>query len=275
MIRPDLRQVAAGLKCRLAKVVGRRRGAGVLPYTPFVILCTARTGSEFLKSLLNDHDNVIAWGALFAPASRDRIRWGFVGQSQRASLRELLLRDPDQFLEREVYTLYPASIQAVGFKIFYGHAQSDEWQSVWSYLRRREDIRVLHLRRRNLLARQVSLELAQTSRVWRSRGGPSDGIPSITLDFDKCVEEFRRVRRGERELGEMFGPARVLDLAYEDLAASQATEMSRVFEFLGVENQGVRPATRRQSSGALKDKIENFDELEARFRGSPWHQFFT
>jgi LPS sulfotransferase NodH len=270
----DISALASGLRCRSAKWLGRFHREDEPKYAPFVIVCTARTGSEFFKSLLNDHKNMIAWGALFAPASRNRIRWGFAAQPQRASLRRLILDDPVGFLEREIWTSYPSAIRAVGFKLFYGHARSGEWRSVWSYLQRRTDTRILHLRRQNLLARQVSLELAQASRIWRSKG--RDRVPRsmVNLDFDACLREFRRVEEGAAEIDAMFPSERVINVVYENLAVDQAAEMQRVFDFLGVENRGVRASTRRQSGGMLKDQIGNFHELERRFRGSHWHKWF-
>jgi hypothetical protein len=96
----------------------------------------------------------------------------------------------------------------------------------------------------------------------------------VNLDFDACVREFQRVEEGEAEIDAMFAGERVLDVIYENLAADQAAEMRRVFDFLGVENRGVRASTRRQSAGLLRDRIENFDELERRFRGTHWHSWF-
>ncbi|MFC2023143.1 hypothetical protein ACFLT5_00195 [Chloroflexota bacterium] len=96
--------------------------SGHLDYERFIILGQERTGSNFLKDLLNSHSQIIASGELFQ--SFDVIHWEY-GFHRMDPPRRLLVAfqdDPVGFLESYVFAKFPKRISAVGFKLFYAHA---------------------------------------------------------------------------------------------------------------------------------------------------------
>ena len=78
-----------------------------------MILGSARTGSNFLLSLLSSHPSIKTYGELFNLDSlpRDDL--------------SAALEDPVAYLQRRVYMPHGPGISAVGFKMFYDHLTKD------------------------------------------------------------------------------------------------------------------------------------------------------
>lgn len=252
--------------------------AGAIPshqdYTRYVIVGQSRCGSNFLRGLLNSHPGIIAYGELFRRYGE--LNWGLPQYPATRRQLALIRRDPVAFLEQEVFQRYPRHIRAVGFKLFYYHAANPEWQSVWRYLQERRDIRVIHLRRRNMLQTLVSRRIANLTQQWslgNPHGRPLEAGP-IRLDYDDCLRRFNINQRWERETAERFRNRPMIEIVYEDLARNYQGTLQHLQRFLGVEENSVTPQTRKQMRKPLAEQIANYAELKARFHGTPWAAFF-
>lgn len=249
--------------------------AGLLPgnsdYVRFVCIGYARTGSTLLMRSLNNHSRVIGYGEIVK--NIDRYPQHYHEFEGRQALFE---RDPVRFLQTMVFRKYPPQIDAVGFKIFYHHAPRDTaWgRAVWDYLVGQPALRVIHLRRRNLLAAHVSRKKAAAADEWIKYSGASqDG--GVTLDYEETRARFEQAQAWEREYDALFAGHPLLDLVYEDVAADYAAEMRRVQDFLGLPARDVPPATKKRPPQPLSEQIANYDELKERFAATPWAEFFT
>lgn len=241
-------------------------------YRPFVVVSRPRTGTNMLRSILNQHGRVLAFGEVFR--SPEFIGWAMPGYPRIGPLRRCLEREPVRFLDEVVYGPYPRRFQAVGFKLFYGHARQPGWQPVWDRLQDRGDVVVIHMRRRNVLKALISFARAERTGVWESRRGRRPDPGPIALDYEQCRYLFEQNRRWEAECDTRFVDHAQVDLLYEDLTRDRAGQMRRVYEALGVEPRDVAPSTRRQGSKPLSASIANYTELKARFAGTPWEAFF-
>lgn len=250
--------------------------AGIIPshdeYRRFVIIARPRTGTNLLRSMLNAHGQVLAFGEVFRDP--EFIGWGMPYYPRIGPMRRLLERDPVRFLERVVYRRYPKRIRAVGFKIFYAHARNPEWLPLWDHLRERKELTVIHVRRRNLLGAYLSQVKARQTGVWETRRGTYRDPGPVMLDYGQCRHQFEVTRRQEQACDEQFSGHLKLDLYYEDLATDHAGQMRRALEALGVPYREVSPGIRKQGSRPLAESIANYAELRERFAGSPWEGFF-
>ena len=248
---------------------------GHLDYGRFIMLGTGRTGSQFLQSLLNSHSQVVAFGEIFQ--NFDVIRWDYGSYRREAPRRQLAAcqNDPIRFLETHVFAKFPKGISAVGFRLFYSHAQNTKQRCLWPYLQGRRDLRIIHLKRRNALRAFLSHRTAKETGRWRDVSGEpgGDGI-SIYLDHDDCLRWFTETRFQEEKHDVLFADHRKIDLFYEELSRDYASEMRRVQEFLGVEYQKVVTATHKQARRPLSTAISNYDELKEEFKGTSWEAFF-
>jgi hypothetical protein len=128
----------------------------------------SRVQDRLFVNLLNAHSRVLAFGELFR--SPETIGWDTApfNTSRSAKLLALYRADPVAFIGECIFRRWPRGWGAVGFKLFYYHARQLPYSSVWDYLAANRDIRILHIRRRNLLKQYYSLERAHKTNVWAS-----------------------------------------------------------------------------------------------------------
>ena len=243
------------------------------PATRFVILASARTGSNLLQGMLDSHEQVSCFGELFNDSNPSHIQWN---TSREIRAEDIALRDADPcgFLEQRVFAV-PPHVRAVGFKLFYFHAVQGPWSAIWPYLRGMSGLRVLHLRRTNLLRKLVSERLAaRTGKWWINRDEDAYCDVSIELGYDECMGEFDSARNYERDGLQRLAGQAVLDLTYERLAAAPEIEANRALEFLGVAPQILQARIKRQLRDPLTKVVSNYSELAARFAGTADAAFF-
>jgi LPS sulfotransferase NodH len=246
---------------------------GHLNYQKFIVLGWARTGSNFLRSLLNAHSQIIAFSEIFRDFNT--IDWGIPGYKiPSPKMLTLAQNDPIQFLQSEVFKEYPKHVAAVGFKIFYYHAQNEEWQPVWSYLQEHKDFRIIHLKRRNILKTYLSEMRAWKTGKWVNTNGQEQDNLSLPLDYEACLEKFETVRHKEEEFDRFFANHPKLEVFYEELSKNYAAEAKRLQQFLGVDYEPLAPATYKQRGQTLSQAIANYDDLKAKFAHTPWAEFF-
>jgi LPS sulfotransferase NodH len=269
---------------RLAFLLRRRLRRSVLQaglwdghasYRKFILLGEGRSGSNFLRGLLNSHGRIVLYGELFR--FFDGIGWEFPDLDrflQSGRLLALSQRDPARFLQREVFARYPRRIAAVGFKLFYYHAQEDGRRPVWRSLKDDRTIAVIHLKRTNTLRALLSLKKAFETNRWTAASGPeADGL-SIRLDYDECQERFVRSEETKRRYDAYFSEHPMLDVNYERLCQDPDGQGRRIQQFLGVDPRPLRASTYKQARLPLATAITNYPELKARFAGTRWESFF-
>jgi LPS sulfotransferase NodH len=242
-------------------------------YTPFVILGRSRVGSNLLRGLLNGHPAVTAYGEIFRDTRS--LDWDHTGYFQSGVGAALLRRDPVGFIDRRVFGRYPRGIRAVGFKLFYYHARDGRDAGVWPYLVGRHGLRVLHLKRRNILQTHLSRKRAALTDRWVNTSGQPEAPIAVELDYEECRKDFEQTRAWEDECDRLFAGHERVDVAYESLAGDYQAEAARIQAFLGLPLHAVAPSTYQQARQPLHHTITNYADLKARFAGTPWEGFFT
>ena len=235
-------------------------------YGRFLIVGKGRTGTNFLRLMLDDHPAVIAHGELFR--EHDRVDSRLVRPLQSSRALRQKLTDPVEFIEEKVFRPLPRSVGAVGFKLFYYHAREPDWRVVWDHLQRDDRVKVLHMTRRDDLATLVSLQRAQQSGNWV--GTSTADLPRLTLTPEECEEAFRGTLRWREDLASAFPPERVHEVVYEDLVADPSGIIEGVQRFLGLEVEALTAGSVRQSSGPTADAVANYEELRSHFSGTLW-----
>lgn len=241
-------------------------------YTPFLLLARSRTGSNLVRGLLGSRSDVRLFGEVFKRA--DSIEWGADALPVRGRALALYRHDPVKFLWTYVLGNQPREIRAVGFKLFYYHAQTDPVQAIWPALKAMPGLRILHLTRGNVLRTHLSRALAERSGRWVSTSAERQPTDPIVLDYQACLKNFVQTRAWEESAREFFRGQAMLEILYEDLAADPSRIMAEVQRFLGLDVRDLQPETCPQAGQPLRAAIANFAELEASFRGTPWAVFF-
>ncbi len=251
-----------------------RVGLSTSDYTRFVILGMGRTGSNLLATSLRSHPDVLCYGELFNNAQMGkRVDWGVDGHRSTQALAQLREEDTAQFIDRYLFGKKPLNVAAVGFKLFYYHATEGSTAEIWNRIES-DNIKVIHLRRKNLLETHLSMSKALSDRNWstlsRKKGGPESS--TVELSYDELDASFTQIREWEAEFARRFPES--FDLSYEDLVADYGGHMRKVSEFLGLEWFPMATPLRKQSSRPVWEKIANYDELARQFAGTHWAGFF-
>lgn len=244
-------------------------------YRRFVILGRGRTGSNFLRGLMNAHSRVVVFGELFR--TPDSIGWEFPDYERFRNSRApvaLMQSDPPAFLEREVFRNFPSRTAAVGFKLFYYHARDDRRRRLWAWLKEQKDLRVIHLKRRNTLRMIVSEKKAFRTDTWTNTTGAEESKFSVAIDYEECLRRFQHEQAEAAAHDRFFSGHPMLEVIYEDLASDYRDRTKRILEFLDLDYEPIEPSTYRQSSQPLAETIENYFELKDKFKGTRWEAFF-
>ena len=237
------------LRRQLAGVFGRR------DFTRFIILSRSRTGSNLLLSLLNSHPNVQAEWEIFAR----------------------LEGEPHDRRLARTFGRQPRRIRAKGFKLFYYHPLDDDSGALWRDLVADPSLRVIHLKRRNILRCLVSRKIAAQRDAWSADAEqPAEAAQRKAVSFtaSELQEGFSQTRSWEHMGDRDFRRHRLLSLAYEDLAAQPAATLERVQRFLGLPPVRLNSDMKKQNPEPLRQLVANYDELKQAFDGSPWSLFF-
>ena len=222
----------------------------------FIVLTRSRTGSNFLISLLNSHKEIKANGEL-------------VARKKQRSFEELI---------EEGLSSGDESVKASGFKIFYYHPIEAEGSAVWEKLVKMTELKVIHLKRRNILRTLVSHKLANLNNVWRQTADdrmPEAAIKRVRFNVEELERGFKNTKEWEAKGDLKFEGHNMLVVYYEDLISDPAGTCGGIFDFLGVRAWDPHSSLVRQNPERLNDLIVNFDELKGKFSGTRWAYLFN
>jgi LPS sulfotransferase NodH len=218
----------------------------------FAIVSNARTGSNYLLDGLKTSPAIRMYHEIFAGHNRE------IG------------RDFDRILST-AYQYENRSTQLVGFKVFYNHLTDEEWKKLTAL----DDLKIIHLTRKNRLRTVISLEIAFKTGQWTKAG--KSGSPKdkrVTLDPLKLLKRLEQIEEGERATRVRFCDRQILEVVYEELVRSPNDVFASVSAYLGVD--GIDPAKirlKRQNPESLAQLIINYDEVEAALKNTRFAEY--
>jgi hypothetical protein len=212
---------------------------GTNHYQKYIVLSRARTGSNLLISYLGSHSEIFAKGELF---------------------ESVCGRSIDRLFQ-SVYGFQPSFTKASGFKIFYYHPCDKPSPEVWQRLIDDKHIKVIHLKRRNILKTITSQMIAEETDQWLTTKSSDKSNSKVVLDPDRVVFEIHRVLDHYVEFEEKFKNHDVFEIFYENLVSDARGEFARVTDFLRVSRQDPKTILVKQSRGRAMDQIENAESV--------------
>jgi LPS sulfotransferase NodH len=265
----------------------------------FMILGSARTGSNLLLSLLSGHPSIKTYGELF---NLDTL--------PRDNLTEAL-EDPVAYLRRRVYKQHGPGISAVGFKMFYDHLKQDyfdkpvrvagashrlqdkfdrfsafiesnyDWETLarrfrgaWDFLVEDLSLAVIHLKRRNALDTLISLKRAFATNEWWSLKSVSRPTFTVHLDPEECSRYFQRMSDFQAAADTAFATHAKIDVIYEDLAERQQDALKAIFSLLDVPSLPLTTRMIKQNAAPAWETVANYEQLKNYFRHTQWSALF-
>ena len=238
---------------------------------PFLILSTARSGTNLLRALLNQHPRVRCLDEMLraGPPIAGELDEALGGDTAaQAEIDAAFAAEPGRFLKERVFHDAAVERDACGFKLFYSHPPGPHRAGIWELLAGFPELRVIHLVRRNRLRRHVSLAQAVLTDVWSQEIRSDAPPPAVHVDPDALLADVAEVDRAAAwALSRLFAHP-LLDMTYEDLARDPSREQERALAFLGATPLGLPPVRARGVSAPLRASITNHDSLRARLAGT-------
>jgi LPS sulfotransferase NodH len=184
--------------------------------------------------------------------------------------------DPVKFIDEIVFSPMPKRVKAVGFKLFYtvAHIRQEKFRCVFQHFKEMDDIKIIHLKRRNILRMHLSVKIALRQKKWLF--GQEDQVDQspVFLDYDELLNDIMKYERWKKEYDAFFENNQKIDVFYEELVSNFESEVVRIQKFLNVEPQRLKTIYKKQTTAPLSRLILNYNELKKRFEGTPWIYFF-
>ena len=216
-------------------------------YVPFLILSRSRTGSNLLNSYLGGHPNVRVKGEHFGWLKGDSI----------------------EKRDRQIYSKQPRHIRAAGCKVFYYHPHDGDQDALFAVLRAKPELRVIHLKRRDVVRSSLSWFLARHNDRYVATSDQellTAEKKRITIHPDEFIHEIRKTRGWEEQGPGMFPGKPMMDIYYEDLVSEPEREFGRVLRFLDLPPHRPQTYLVRQNPESIQALVANYAELEARLK---------
>lgn len=240
-------------------------------FTKFVVISEGRTGSNYLMYLLRSHPEIVMYSELFN--RNDPKVLEFLKLERRLVKND---EDPAEYISKEVFCPgYPSEVRGVGFKLMYYQARTKNWEGLWKYLKETKDIKIVHMMRKNLLARYLSLVLARRENVYITFDAKK-GIHKdpIFLDYDDFDAKLNGSVKDRNNIKNFFRGSDYYEVYYENLLENKNEECSRLQEFLNLSYKTLTSGTIQQRQGSLKEMVMNYDELKEKYKNTPHNIFF-
>jgi LPS sulfotransferase NodH len=218
----------------------------------FAIVGNARTGSNFLLGGLKSSPAIRMYHEIFASHNRK------VGENF------------DKILST-IYQHESKSTRIVGFKVFYNHLTDEEWKKLVAH----QDLKIIHLTRRNRLRTVISLEIAFKTGQW-TNSGKAGGLEEkrITLAPLKLLQRLEQIEEGEVVTRNRFCDRQILEVVYEELIESPQDVFAAVAAYLDVD--GIDPdriRLKKQNPESLEQLIVNYNEVESVLRNTRYAEY--
>jgi len=212
--------------------------------TRFIVLSEGRSGSTLLVDELGRRWDEIR-------SEREVFQWKWRGsKSFEAIARRTFIQDTGHAI--------------VGCKILLLQVSDEQLTQLLEL----QGMRVIFLRRRNLLRRYVSLKIAEQTDLWRQSSREKVRIPTleerrITIRTDNFYQRTMTTFAYFRRFEELAASVPSIDVYYEDLSSDLNNELRRIAEFLGAGEPSREdpPLLTKQNPESLEDLILNFDEV--------------
>ncbi len=241
-------------------------------YQRYMIVCRSRVGSNLLVSLLNSHPDAVCYAEIFGD-----ITSGIGGSFQGSTAPAIALREqqPVDYVEQYIYRKYPKGIKAAGFKIFYYHARTDQWEKVWDYFKSIPDLKIIHLKRDNQLKVHLSRKIAAKTNKWMANGAQTAvEDKAVELVKEDCIKDFETTENWQAWVHEFFADHPILDVQYNDLVKDRQATMNKITDFIGLNRATLKSEVRKQNKEHLSDLITNYTTLKKEFEGTRWAGYF-
>ena len=249
--------------------------------TPFIITCAARTGSTMLRYMLDSHPEITCHGEVFKARGISR----FLKSDKRPyGLSPLYDHLSDGFHNNKIANFISSHLlsspdtnsKASGFKFKTDEYFNTSFAEVSNYIRSSKSIKVIHLKRRDLLAQYVShlmvkKKKSNTVEFEEPVKGPKDSSLSTNkISISRLIDFMEDVVIREKKIIEELRHHDTIEVLYEDIIIPDGPSVKNLQVFLNVTPQLLNTKTKKILS-EYRSLIKNESEVLAVLQSSKFH----
>jgi hypothetical protein len=233
----------------------------------FIIVTAGRTGSTRLRLLLDSHPLIRCHGEVFGE------NLSTLAAPNSSEMMQLIKeRDADtrQFLINRA--LAPVDeLHAIGFKILYSQLL-ERWPELDTYILSDEQIRIIHLRRRNGLKRFLSEYFVGTVTHIHSihNDEPIPEIRPVVIPVEIIKDNIINYEKIFIKIKNMFKRHPYFEIDYEDSLDDNGQSLKLLQDFIGVPQARLSTNLRKILPDDPRALIANFDEISENLSGSAY-----
>ncbi|QEC69589.1 sulfotransferase [Panacibacter ginsenosidivorans] len=233
--------------------------------TKFIVFTTPRTGSTLLVKSLDRHPEIFCAGEIFLlNGTQFHGECSFPFWKLPLPKKAIYIMNfPNMWMNLSSFLknfFTPANGEkAKGFKMM--HFQTFYVPGMIEYIKK-NDIKVILLLRENLLKNTLSDLRARDTGVYHNSGNVAEKLPKFNVDIPQLEKKMEEIAGIQKELENVTSSMNTLKITYEDFENWDAT-ISKVLNFINVENIQLPPVSKKLNPDKLEDMIENYDEMAA------------
>ncbi len=257
-----------------------------------LILTSGRSGSNNIANLLNQHPNIVNYGEVLGewtfpyrvhrqlqkigydwPKFLDLIydkKIPYYGGQLISSIKHIKQKKPINFKLR-------SQIQTIGIKDFSFLIYK---RNLVNYLLENNEIKIIHLRRINLLKRFLSVEKMQISGIVKlEKEQSTKNLFEVNVDRMKAqLQIYKQEENEQLKLVELLGTDRVYNINYEEYFYSRVkmAEVNRdILRFLGVPIKELKSSHQKIAEDNLENEISNFKQVSDALSGTEFEKYLS
>ena len=256
-----------------------------------VLVASQRCGTTALTQCLGSHVSLGAYGEVFDNRTQQRPENYFAFLKASKQMRRQVTKTGVE--SRKLFDAYVDHLAKLSGapQILFGAKYNSlhHFNPVWHGVRDRPflidliketEARVLHITRKNLLARIVSEKLAVMRGEYHSEEAVEIAPSSVVFDIGNLLERLRRERATIRYLRTALSNVQCLELAYEDLFAEgrmNAKTFGSIAEWmeLGSPDFSEPRLKKITANRKLSEIVGNAEEVEAGLRDGGFESFVS
>ena len=209
----------------------------------FVVLTQQRSGSIWLSTLINEHASIVLLPELFQVNKKNEEGY----YNGKGSIREFVL---DLIASNNYHT--------VGFKLMFD--QIEHYPDIVRVLKEL-NVKIIRLKRNNLLDIHVSKLVANKNKVWAS--GDSNKLSSLSpvnVNLETLISDLDKLKKMSVELDAIAADFPTYELSYEELY-KEISLLNGVFEFLGVDEISIKNEKTKKIVKSKELSVENWPSV--------------
>lgn len=249
----------------------------------YILLTSQRTGSTYLEQCLNSHPEVRCFGEVLI---------GYGGHYKKYPPRVLkkyrrartlwqavmsgALLNPEKTIKNALSS-EEVGLKSIGFRLMYNQMRRDK--RVWNHVKNIENLKVIHLYRKNLLKQFVSLKLMHDQSKYgrfSAHAYAKSEIVKINVDASEAMSFVVGSLAERRAMSDRFSCFPSISVYYEEMVAEGGLSSNLNCEiegFLGVKKFNMSSNQKKMNPTVLEHYVENYDELKKTFLLSPYSNF--